>query len=276
VDDFQGLNVFIMPLEAGDITGIAAALKNLQGPAVQAVALKLPEFWTDKPEVWFARVESQFGTKAITVDKTKFDYVVSSLDTTTAGEVEAILLNPPENDKYNSLKTALLAAFGKTQAQKDSELLSITGLGDVKPSALLRRLQSLNNDPATLFRAHFLALLPSEVRSVLAGQDIPQIADLAKAADRVMEARGFDSHVSPVEVQAVRAQNTRRPPNQQGGGDVERGNKKSDHICFYHIRYGKDAHRCQPWCLLNDSVRGQLKNNGPKGGYQGNSSAGRQ
>ena len=140
-------------------------------------------------------VESQFGTKGITVDKTQFDYVVSSLDNTTAGEVEAILTAPPDNNKYDSLKAALLAAFGKTQAQKDSELLSITGLKDMKPSALLRRLQSLNSDPATLFRAHFLALLPSEVLNVLAGREIPDISDLAKAADRIMEARGFDSHV---------------------------------------------------------------------------------
>ena len=126
-----------MPLEAADITGIAQALKDLGAPGIQAASLKLPEFWTDKPEVWFARVESQFGTKQITVDKTKFDYVVSSLDNTTAGEVEAILTAPPDNNKYDSLKAALLAAFGKTQAQKDSELLSIMGLGDMKSSALL-------------------------------------------------------------------------------------------------------------------------------------------
>merc|ERR1712024_77694 len=187
-----------MPLEAADITGIAQALKDLGAPGIQAASLKLPEFWTDKPEVWFARVESQFGTKQITVDKTKFDYVISSLDNATAGEVEPILKTPPAADKYDALKAALLAAFGKTQAQKDSELLAIMGLGDMKPTALLRRLQSLNSDPATLFRAHFLALLPSEVRSVLAGQEIADISDLAKAADRVMEARGFDSHVTPV------------------------------------------------------------------------------
>ena len=123
--------------------------------------------------MWFARVESQFGTKQITGDQTKFDYVVSSLDNSTAGEVEAILTNPPQANKYNALKTALLAAFGKTWTQKDSELFSITGLGDMKPTALLRRLQTLNSDPKTLFRAHFLALLPSEVRCVLAGREIP-------------------------------------------------------------------------------------------------------
>ena len=267
-----------MPLEADDITGIARALKDLGAPGIQAASLKLPDFWTDKPEVWFARVESQFGTKGITVDKTKFDYVVSSLDNGTAGEVEAILTAPPDDNKYDALKTALLAAFGKTQARKDSELLSITGLGDMKPSALLRRLQSLNSDPTTLFRAHFLALMPSEVRSVLAGREIPDISDLAKAADRIMEAKGFDSHVAPVAVQAFRTsssqfQNKRQPQTRQGGGDVEHGstsgNKEGAHICFYHIRYGKAARRCQPWCLLNDGFRSQPK------GDQGNSAAGR-
>ena len=40
-----------MPLEAADITGIAQALKDLGAPGIQAASLKLPEFWTDKPEV---------------------------------------------------------------------------------------------------------------------------------------------------------------------------------------------------------------------------------
>ena len=176
--------------------------------------------------------------------------------------MEAILIAPP-NDKYDVLKAALLAAFGKAQAQKDSELLSITGLGDMKPSALLRRLQSLNSNPTTLFRAHFLALLPSEVWSVLAGQEITDISDLAKAADRIMEARGFDNHVAPVAVQALRARSSRQPPTPQGGGDVEHGStsgtKESAHVCLYHVHYGREARRCQPWCLLNDSIRGQPK-----------------
>ena len=51
-----------MPLEAADIQNIAQALKALapaapqqqQQQGVQAVSLKLPEFWTDKPEVGIA------------------------------------------------------------------------------------------------------------------------------------------------------------------------------------------------------------------------------
>ena len=45
--------------------------------AIHAVSLKLPEFWTDDPEVWFVRVEAQFRSTAITLGSTKFDYVVT-------------------------------------------------------------------------------------------------------------------------------------------------------------------------------------------------------
>ena len=122
---------------------------------VNAVAIKLPEFWCNSPEVWFARVEAQFGTKNITQDQTRYDYVVSALDFKTAEEVHDVLVNPPESNKHVTLKRALVKAFGKTQAQRDSELLNLNGLGDRKPTALLRKINALNDDPQTLKRALF-------------------------------------------------------------------------------------------------------------------------
>ncbi|GFR81590.1 transposon Ty3-G Gag-Pol polyprotein [Elysia marginata] len=89
--------------------------------------LLLPEFWTKSPEVWFVRIEAQFGTRSVTADQTKYDYVVSSLDANTAEEVHAVLLNPPIENKYEHLKAALLKTFGRSQAQKDAELLNIAG-----------------------------------------------------------------------------------------------------------------------------------------------------
>ena len=62
-------------------------------------------------------------------DQTKFDFLVSSPNNATAPEVKSVV-NPPGEDKCNALKVALLSAFGKSQTQKDAELLNISSVGD--------------------------------------------------------------------------------------------------------------------------------------------------
>ncbi|GFN96787.1 Pol polyprotein [Plakobranchus ocellatus] len=134
---------------------LAALTSQLQSmtvqPNISAVSLKLPEFWTTSPEVWFARVEAQFGTKNISTDQTKYDYVVSALDVKTAEEVQDVLVNPPDANKYSVLKRALLKAFGKSQAQRDNELLNLNGLGGRKPTAVLRKINALKLSPGLDF-----------------------------------------------------------------------------------------------------------------------------
>ena len=80
--------------------------------SAHAVSVKLSEFWPEDPEVWFIRVEAQLRLRSVTQDQTKFDFLVSSLDNTTAVEVKSVLLNPPAE---NALKAALLNTFGKSQ-----------------------------------------------------------------------------------------------------------------------------------------------------------------
>jgi hypothetical protein len=163
-----------MALTEDKITAIVAQLSKHASPGppsptgaagVASVSLKLPTFWTADLEVWFAQVEAQFASRGPTIigDSTKYNYVGSALDNTTASEVRALVLNPPIAGQYNAIKAALIAAFGKTQAAKDKKLLNLHGLGDRLPSALLRQMRGLNADADTLFKALFLSQLPADV-----------------------------------------------------------------------------------------------------------------
>ncbi len=110
-------------------TPVVGAMGDIAGD-VQAVAVKVPIFWPTRPEVWFSLLESQFATKNITADDTKYHHAVQGLDKTTAEEISAFLLNPPAIGKFDALKTLLISTFGLTQADKDASLLAISGLGD--------------------------------------------------------------------------------------------------------------------------------------------------
>ena len=271
-----------MPLEADDIQALATALKNLPGAQVNATAAKLPQFWPGNPEVWFKQVESIFSTRspAITTQQTKFDYVIQSLDNASADRIQSIILNPP-GEPYDKIKSALIAAFGKSQAQKDQELLNLNGLGDRKPSELLQHMKNMNADPETLFKALFMAQLPHDIRRILASSTKTDLGDLAAEADKIVEvsrlgdsnlvnatAAGTGVHVGPGhEDNSVNA--VSRRPNFTAAGARNRdgttrrsktpkGSAMEDWptlpgFCKYHSRYGANARNCIQPCKLGST-----------------------
>ena len=184
---------------------------------------------------------------------------MSALDVKTAEEVQEVLIHPPDQDKYTTLKKALIKAFGKSQAQKDNELLNLNGLGDRRPTALLRKINALNDDPRSLKRALFLANLPSEIRNILAGQEFRETEDLAEAADRVWESLSATASVRQVQqmphanipptcnttVEAVAPLHT-KPHNV-----FKASTTPASAVCFYHMKFGSRARNCQPGCKFS-------------------------
>ena len=85
-------------------------------PLLAAVRIKLPPLPTD-PGVWFTQVEAMFTTKGVTVQRTRFDYVVSSLSPEFTTEVQD-LLKPPMNDPYDVFKVELGKCTAASEQQK--------------------------------------------------------------------------------------------------------------------------------------------------------------
>ena len=103
----------------------------------QAVSLKLPTFWTSQPEVWFAQAEAQFELCKVTVDATKYFYVLAALDQPTAMRLIDLINLSPDGAKYKSLKDRMIGTFGLSHRERADCLLHFRPLGDLKPYALM-------------------------------------------------------------------------------------------------------------------------------------------
>ena len=119
-----------------------------------AVSLKLPISWTSQPQVWFQQAEAQFTILSITVDNTKYAYVVAALDQDTASRLLDLLSNPPVESRYNTIKARLIQTFSSSRRVRPNRLLQMEELGDRQPSALMDEMLSLL-DALLAVRANF-------------------------------------------------------------------------------------------------------------------------
>ena len=151
-------------------TANASAAPQPSGPGnVAALSVKLPPFWPSDPQLWFAQVEAQFVTRGITVEATKFGYVVGSLDHRYAQEVRDLLITPPPDRPYTVLKRQLVERLQASAHRRVRQLLHDEQLGDRKPTQFLRHLQHLQGDAAidqSILAELFLQRLPANVRMV--------------------------------------------------------------------------------------------------------------
>ncbi|XP_069364226.1 uncharacterized protein [Maniola hyperantus] len=154
------------------------------------VAAKLPPFWADRPVVWFAQVEAQFEISGITVDQTKFNYVIAQLDSRVIGEVEDIITHPPPADRFAFLKKELIRRLSTSEEQRVRQLINDEVLGDRRPSQFLRHLRSLAGHVLTdqnILRQLWMRRLPQHLQAILAAQSEISLDKVAELADKILE-----------------------------------------------------------------------------------------
>ena len=61
--------------------------QQLTSSTVSAVSIKLPQLWETNAPAWFVITEAQLSNEHITVDTTKYNYVISSLSNELAGKI---------------------------------------------------------------------------------------------------------------------------------------------------------------------------------------------
>jgi hypothetical protein len=108
--------------------------------------VRFPPFWPDRPGLWFAQAEAQFNFANVTSEMTKFKYIISQLEYRHAAEVVDIIISPPADEPYTTIKTELMRRLSSSREQRVRQLLTHEEIGDRKPSQFLRHLKSLAPD----------------------------------------------------------------------------------------------------------------------------------
>ncbi|XP_011883567.1 PREDICTED: uncharacterized protein LOC105570738 [Vollenhovia emeryi] len=250
---------------------------------VHKVAVRVPPFWNDEPELWFAQLEGQFTISEITQDSTKYSYALSQLNSSQIKEIKDVITQPPAADKYKAVKQALIQRMSVSQEQRTRQLLELEELGDRKPSQFLRHLRTLagNNVPDSLLRTLWLERLPQQAQMILATRTDDRLNDVAEQADRIHEmtnkavvastytpsATSLEAKVEALIKQVAsltthlsrdkkRDKKSERKRSRSRSQKSAKGANNEKH-CYYHNRFGEKAQKCtQPCTYKSENEKG--------------------
>lgn len=246
---------------------------------VAALQLRLPTFWRNNPQLWFAQVEATFDLHHISSQISRFRHLVCNLSPEVAQEVADVIAAPLNDAPYQRLKQSILDRTTTSDSARLRHLLTNEELGDRRPSQLLNSMRQLlrssNVDSnGALFRELFLQRLPQSTRLVLASAGDLTLDRLAQLADRVHDVTSAtvaalsstpeSSVVSRLEsridqlaasIDALRASHhdqrgvsTRQGPRASSPSGPRSRGPRDPPICWYHRTYQHRAHRCRSPC----------------------------
>ena len=161
---------------------------------VAKVSIKLPDFWTEDPDLWFLHEEAAFRNAQITQSITKFDHIVQKLPQKIMVLVRGLIMGSAafSETPYKDLKAKLVSSYTLSSWQKVSKLIHHPGLGDRRPTALMDAMLVLlpeDEKPGCLFQGLFLERLHVEMRDHLVSREFKNPSEMALYADSLWDTR---------------------------------------------------------------------------------------
>ncbi|GFU96555.1 retrovirus-related Pol polyprotein from transposon 297 [Trichonephila clavipes] len=156
---------------------------------ISHVAVKSLPLFGNKPALWFVRYEAQSEVAKILNDTTKFNYVLSAVQSHILNSVIDLVLKPPENGKYKVFKKRLIDVHSGNEDSKIRTLLQGLELGNARPSQLLTLMRSLAGDSVGELR------LPNGPQTILAAlnENLDQLSTVADKINDLAFSQGINS-----------------------------------------------------------------------------------
>ena len=238
----------------------------------------------------------------ITSQSTQFAYVILSLPPEIAQEIHDLLLSPPSDHPYDTLKSELIRRTSASEQKCLHQLLISEELGDRKPSQLLCKMRQLLGDKVLedgILRQLFLQHLPTNGQLILASLTTtssldqraliadnilevapsqPTLATLASppaASSFTQDLQDLHSHVNSLTSHLTTLVNALQinshspshgcsptPPLHAPCCFASTSHSNRPH-CWYHMRFGPNARKCVPPCSFDSAASTRQLENFP-------------
>lgn len=229
---------------------------------VAKLAVKLPDFWTDDPDLWFLHAEAAFRNAQISQSRTKFDHVIQKLPQNIMVSVRGLIMNSGSSSStpYEDLKSKLVSSYTLSRWQRVNKLIHHPALGDQRPTALMDAMLALlpeNEAPGSLFLGLFLERLPVEMRDHLVSKEFKTPSKMVLHADKLWDARRAqtaDSFLTAAATSPARSRTRDRGDSSPTRRNQTPGPAASGE-CYFHKRFGVSANNCRPPCSFQGNAR---------------------
>lgn len=256
--------------------GNVSTLSDTFRPEISRVAIKPPTFVKSEPDLFFIQIEAQFTNAAISVDFTKYNHVIASLDPQYLSVVSDLIRNPPAENKYTTLKDRLIKEFTASDNKKLRVLLNEIELGDDKPSQLLRKMRELAGTSLSddALKSLWIDRLPESVRAVVAisNDDIntcailaDKIVEITAPKQQVYEVKASTSNdnstlskltaqieelsKSVQQLQTNRGRSSNKPNSNTNNNRSRSKSGQNRPYCRFHYKFGAMAKKCEQPCI---------------------------
>lgn len=161
---------------------------------IHKISARLPAFWPEAPELYFASIEASFKLSGIVSETTKFLSLVAALDQQTMLVVADLIRSPDPETPYTVVRDRLINEFTVSEVRRIQIVLKDLCLGDLKPSAFLRRMreQAGTGFSESGLKSIWLSHMPSSVQSILSTLDDKDLSGLAAVADKIFDVTNFE------------------------------------------------------------------------------------
>ena len=227
-------------------------------PKVDAVAIKVADFWESDAKGFFVKLEHQFALKPVTEDKTKYSYLIQCLTPAVRDRLGSYLDEPGQPGvDYKNLKEELIKIYSKADVVRCKEVMAIRSMGDKSPEGLLRYMKKLLPDKkeqeSLFFKTIWLEALPEAIRDSLLKDD-DAIEQLAASAEKIWSRKKAFSSPQVFAVQEEQHPQEVAAVVRQAQGQTQK--QRSRFVCANHVRYGPNTFSCldPKSCLLRDAI----------------------